>query len=141
LGWDGLAQSPARHVAVVVATDAGGLARRGLALARALGPTEVHAVHVDLETDRTGHIVAAWEQAALDVPLEVLPAPYREPGGPVCVKVRALLDAGADVVSVVIAEVRPRWWQRPLYESDAPEVTAAVQRLPRTAVIEDPVLL
>jgi hypothetical protein len=57
------------------------------------------------------------------------------------VKAQSLHDGGVDVVTVVMAEVVPRWWQRPLYTVDGPRVRAAVQTLPRTAVIEDPVPL
>jgi amino acid transporter len=139
-GWDELPDAP-RHIVVVVAGDAAGLARRGLALARTLAPTEVHAVCVDLDPDRTGQVVATWDQSSFEVPLEVLPAPYREPGGPVRAKVQSLHDAGVDLVSIVIAEVVPRWWQRPLYEFDARRVRVGVHTLPRTTVIEDPVAL
>jgi amino acid transporter len=140
-GWDELPDASTRHTVVVVAGDAAGLARRGLALARALAPTEVIAVCVDLDPDHTGQVVATWERSSSDVPLEVLPAPYREPGGPVRAKVQSLHDAGVDLVSVVIAEVVPRWWQRPLYVCDARRVRVAACTLPRTAVVEDPVAL
>jgi hypothetical protein len=139
-GWEDLPAS-IRHAVVVVAPEAAGMARRGMALARALTHEDIHAVHVALEPVRIDQIHDAWDRSGFDVPLEVLPAPYREPGGPVRLKVQSLHDDGADVVSVVIVEIVPRWWQRPLYSSDARRVCAALRTLPRTAVVEDPVAL
>jgi hypothetical protein len=101
----------------------------------------MHAVHVDLDAQRTSSVVDAWKQWGIALPLDVLPAPYREPGGPLRAKVESLHADGVDIVSVVIAEVVPRWWQRPLYESEARWVRAAVLAAPKTAVIEDPVPL
>ncbi|MCU1463034.1 MAG: putative integral rane protein [Acidimicrobiales bacterium] len=138
-GWEDV--SAARHAVLVVAGETVGLSRRAVALARALAPADLHAAYVELDPERTAAIVDGWHRLGAGVALEVLPSPYREPGGPVAAKVRALHEDGADVVSVVMADVVPRWWQRPLYSSDARVVRAAVASVPRTVVVEDPVPL
>jgi hypothetical protein len=39
---------------------------------------------------------------------------------------------------VVISELAPRWWQRPLHESNATRIRAALATEPACAVVEAP---
>jgi amino acid transporter len=126
-----------RHVVLTVVTEHAGLGRRALALARALRPDDLRAVVVDLDPDQTARIIEAWR--AVDyMPLEVLPAPYREPAGPLRCKVESLQADGFELVSIVISEVHPRWWQRPLHYATARDVRRRLTRVPHVAVVEDP---
>jgi hypothetical protein len=129
---------PSRHAVVVVVQDADGLARRSLAWAQSLGPSEVRAVLVDLDRDTTDAVVGAWKQRGFPVELEVVPAPYRDPGGALWWRVQRLRRAGYELVSVVISELAPRWWQRPLHESNATRIRAALATEPACAVVEAP---
>jgi amino acid transporter len=131
-------QAPVRHAVIVVVQDADGLARRSVAVARALRANELHAVFVDVDRERTDAVVDAWGRGRFPVPLEVVAAPYRDPGGAVRWKVETLRGKGAHLVSVVTGEVAPRWWQRPLYKADSLRVHAALATVPGTAVVEAP---
>jgi hypothetical protein len=72
----------------------------------------------------------------VDVPLQVLPAPYRERGGPLLAEVQRLHDQGVELVSVVVCTLGPRWWQRPLYLADTAKIRAALARCASTAVVD-----
>jgi hypothetical protein len=70
------------------------------------------------------------------VDLEVVPAPYRDRGGPLLAVVRQAREAGATIVTVVICRMVVRWWQRPLLSDDTAAVRAALLGEPGVAVIE-----
>jgi amino acid transporter len=125
-----------RHAAVVVVDRADAVARRGLALARLLHPDEIHAVRLDLDTDETDAALDAWPVAAMGVELEILPAPYREPGGPLRTEAEALRRRGNQLVTVIAPTLAPRWWQRPLYATSTRSVRSALGETAGTAVIE-----
>jgi hypothetical protein len=126
-----------RHVCVVAVGAADGMARRGLELARRLQPDELHAVHVEVDPEETKRVVARWQAMDLGVDLEVVPAPYRERGGPLLAAVRQSRQAGATMVTVVICRLVVRWWQRPLLSDDTAAVRAALLGEPGVAVIEN----
>ena len=124
------------HAAVVVVERPDGLARRGLAVARTLRPDEIHAVRLDVDSDETQRVAKQWARSGFDVRLEVIPAPYREPGGPIRAEVEVLRRQGHRLVSVVAPALRLRWWQRPLYEDELRRVRKALEEVGDTAVIE-----
>jgi len=120
----------------LVRVDADGLARRGLAVARALRPDEIHAVRLDVDSDETQRVAEQWARSGFDVGLEVVPAPYREPGGPIRAEVDVLQRQGHRLVSVVAPAFGLRWWQRPLHEDESRRVRKALAEVGDTAVIE-----
>jgi len=124
------------HAAVVVVERPDGLARRGLAVARTLRPDEIHAVRLDVDSDETQRVAKQWARSGFDVRLEVILAPYREPGGPIRAEVEVLRRQGHRLVSVVAHALRLRWWQRPLYEDELRRVRKALEEVGDTAVIE-----
>jgi hypothetical protein len=125
-----------RHACLVAVGGADALARRGLAVARLLHPDEVHAVHVEVDPDEAARAVATWESSGLAVELRILPAPYRERGGPLREEVQRLRRTGAEVVSVVICTLRLRWWQRPLYLADTGTIRRALAAVTGAALVE-----
>jgi hypothetical protein len=125
-----------RHIAVVVVGRPDGLARRGLAVANALGPDEVHALYVEVEPDETGAVLEAWSHSDLGIEPEVVPAPYRELGGPVRARIEELRQGTHAVVSVVAPRLALRWWQRPLYENSTRALRKALAGAGTTALVE-----
>ena len=73
----GLTPVPLRQVELVVPiSDLTRPVREALLYARSLGPP-LTAVHVDVEERQRERVLRDWGSAGMDVPLEVLPSPYR----------------------------------------------------------------
>ncbi|MBI5156372.1 MAG: APC family permease [Acidimicrobiia bacterium] len=73
----GLVPVPIRQVELVVlVSDLTRPVREALLYAQSLGPP-MHAVHVDVEERQRERVLGDWAKAQLDIPLEVLPSPYR----------------------------------------------------------------
>jgi hypothetical protein len=125
-----------RHIALVLVERPDGLARRGLAVANSLAPDEVHALYVEVEPDQTGAVLEEWSRSDLGIELEVVPAPYREPGGPVKARIEELRRGSHAVVSVVAPRLALRWWQRPLYENGTRPLRRALAGAGTTALVE-----
>jgi hypothetical protein len=125
-----------RHIALVLVGRPDGLARRGLAVAHALGPDEVHAVYLEIDPDQTGSVLEEWSRSDLDIEPEVVPAPYREPGGPVKARIEELRRGTHAVVSVVAPRLGLRWWQRPLHENSTRALRRALAAAGTTALVE-----
>jgi hypothetical protein len=93
---------------------------------------DVHAVCVDIDTDQTALLKQDWAKLETDVPLEVLPSPYRSWVG-VVLRYIAAIDAQRtdDIVTVVLPEFIPaHWWQEVLHNQ-------AILRL-KTALVYRP---
>jgi amino acid transporter len=125
-----------RHIAIVVVGRPDGLARRGLAVANALGPDEVHALHVEVDPDETGAVLDEWARSDLGIEPEIVAAPYREPGGPVRARVEELRRGTHAVISVVAPSLALRWWQRLLYSNNTGALRKALAGSGTTALIE-----
>ncbi|HEY2667008.1 MAG TPA: hypothetical protein VGK51_09235, partial [Actinomycetota bacterium] len=125
-----------RHIALVVVGRPDGLARRGLAVANALAPDEVHALHIEIDPDETRAVLDEWARSDLGIEPEVVPAPYREPGGPVRARVEELRRGTHAVISVVAVSLALRWWQRLLYANSTRELRTALAGTGTTALIE-----
>jgi amino acid transporter len=125
-----------RHIAIVLVGRPDGLARRGLAVASALAPDEVHAVHVEIEPEETRAVLDEWSRGNLGVEPEVVQSLYREPGGPVRARIEELRRGTHAVVSVVAPGLALRWWQRPLYENSTRALRKALADAGTTALVE-----
>jgi hypothetical protein len=124
------------HIVLVLVGRPDGLARRGLAVAKALAPDEVHALYVEIEPEETDAVLEEWSRSDLGIEPEVVPAPYREPGGPVRARIEELRRGTHAVVSVVAPRLGLRWWQRPLYENSTRQLRRALATAGTTALVE-----
>ena len=125
-----------RHIALVVVGRPDGLARRGLAMANALGADEVHALYVEVDPDETDAVLEEWGRSDLGIEPEVVPAPYREPGGPLKARIEELHRGTHAVTSVVAPTLALRWWQRLLHENSTRALRQALGGTGTTALIE-----
>ncbi|HKN49235.1 MAG TPA: APC family permease [Actinomycetota bacterium] len=125
-----------RHIAIVVVGRPDGLARRGLAVANALGADEVHALHVEVDPEETTAVLEEWSRSDLGIEPEVIPAPYREPGGPLKARVEELHRGTHAVTSVIAPALALRWWQRLLYANSTRALRKALAGTGTTALIE-----
>jgi hypothetical protein len=128
-----------RHVVLVpVATLHSGTLET-LEFARLLRPFEVRAVHFHAVEAETERLLRQWEEAGLDLPLDVIAAPYREIVDPLLATIGDLKTSrGADLVTVVIGEMVFRWWHHPLHNHRALEIKAALLFEPGVAVASVP---
>jgi amino acid transporter len=78
---------------------------------------DVQAVYVEVDPTETGQVRRDWERLHSDVPLTVLPSPYRAFVGVLVDYINAVDAArGDDVVTVLLPEfVTTHWWQQALH--------------------------
>jgi hypothetical protein len=126
-------------VVVVEAIDA--RARAAMALAGLLRPTEIVPVVLDIDPEQTQKAVDGWPGAGMSANLEVLAAPYREPGGPLRWKAKQLQGSGRPLVTIIEPAIVVPWWQRPLYRRQTRAIVSATATLPGVAVIALPLVL
>ncbi|MBB6052216.1 APC family permease [Armatimonas rosea] len=87
-----------------------------LAYARSLSP-EVRAVHVGLNPEKLDALRQEWAQVAGEIPLIVLPSPYRMLVPPLLEYLQTVQDERTDdMVMVILPEAVPtRWWHHLLH--------------------------
>jgi amino acid transporter len=133
-----LTRPPSQHVALVpVATFHQG-AREALRVAELLHPEKVRAVHIAESEHDAAKLEEQWAALNVPVPLDIVAAPYREFGEPLLHEVEALKGEGADLVTVVIGEFVPKWWQHGLHNHRALQMKARLLFEPGVAVVSVP---
>jgi amino acid transporter len=133
-----LTRPPRKHVALVPVATLHEGAREALRVAQLLNPDHVRAVHIAELADEAEAIEDQWAAQQLPVPLDVVAAPYRELGVPLLHEIEALEGEGADLVTVVIGEFVPRWWQHGLHNHRALQMKARLLFEPGVAVVSVP---
>jgi hypothetical protein len=113
-------------------------AREALRVADLLRPDEVRAVHIAEIAGEAETIEDLWTEQQIPVPLDVVAAPYRELGEPLLQEVEAIKAEGADLVTVVIGEFVPKWWQHGLHNHRALQMKARLLFEPGVAVVSVP---
>ncbi|MDN5933710.1 MAG: DNA-binding protein, partial [Pseudonocardia sp.] len=131
---------PAHVHAVVLVRRLNRPVLRAIALATATRPDSVEAVAAGEDDDRTGQLRAAWAEYAVDVPLRVLDAPYRDIGPPLVVHISQLRDAlpGSVVIVFVPEVVVAHGWENLLHNQSALRLKARLLRLPGVVVVDVP---
>jgi hypothetical protein len=136
---DTLLQRPARrHVVLVPVASLHTGTIEALKFAQLLQPFDIRAVHFQDEEEETERLLRQWEEMGLEIPVEVVAAPYRDIDQPLVHHVRELRADGADLVTVVIGELVLRWWQNLLHNHRALEIKAALLFEPGVAVASVP---
>jgi amino acid transporter len=136
---DTLLQRPARrHVVLVPVASLHTGTIEALKFAELLRPLDIRAVHFQDEEEETERLLRQWEEMGLEIPVEVVAAPYRDIDQPLVQHVRDLRADGADLVTVVIGELVLRWWQNLLHNHRALEIKAALLFEPGVAVASVP---
>ena len=110
-----------RHVAVVLVSGVQNATAWSIRYARSLRADELHCVHVAVEENEAGKVRREWDEANMDVALEILESPYRQIAGPIHSWVRNILEEGPKTfVTIVLAEFLVRkWWHRFLHNQTA----------------------
>jgi amino acid transporter len=95
---------------------------------------DVTVLYVEIEPDRTQTVKETWEQEFPDIPLVVLPSPYRSLVKPVLDYIDTMARSPDDVVTVIIPETfTDRWWDILLHNTAGPMLK--LQLLGRSDVV------
>ncbi|MFN2608232.1 MAG: APC family permease [Acidimicrobiales bacterium] len=94
---------------------------KALSYARSLRPQHLVAVYVSFDDEDRLALEKQWKDMGIDVPLEIIPSPYRELVGPVERYIDELDDRWTnDTITVVIPEfVVGRWYEQLLHNQTA----------------------
>jgi amino acid transporter len=101
---------------------------------------DLRAVYVDMDPDETLRVKEQWEKWGADVPLVILPSPYRTFLGPLLKYIETVRqEHPGGWVTVVLPEVIPaKWWQNLLHNQRALLIKAALLFKFRVIVIDVP---
>ncbi|MFL5805858.1 MAG: APC family permease [Roseiflexaceae bacterium] len=129
-----------RHTALVLVSGIHRGVIPALQFARSLAPDNTVALYVDLDPETADKVKAKWAQWGCDVPLEILPSPYRSLIRPI---LRYIDDLDAryddDVLSVILPEFIPsKWWQHLLHNQTALALKGALLFRKNVVVISVP---
>jgi len=135
---------PHRHNRVVIPIS--GVNRavvQALNVARSI-TTDIRAIYVSDDSEKSHDVRERWAQAVPDVPLVVVESPYRALIAPLVAYLDVLdrswpPDEEAPITFVLIPEYVARsWWERVLYNQAAKQLRATLLGRPHTVVINVP---
>jgi len=119
-GVDAKPLIPHRTVALVFLSSVNDLTIRAVNYAKSLDATLTRAIYFDLDPEAAHRLETAWFDAGLEVPLDIVEAPFRDLTGPMLEEVRRYSNDPGTVVNVIVPEVIVNhWWQLPLHNQNA----------------------
>ena len=110
---------PVRAECVVPVSGLSAVSARALVYAKGLGLERTRAVFFSFEEGDSLDLEAGWGRLGLDIPLEVIDAPYRDLGEPFLEYLRASTADPGTVVNVVMPELVVRGTDRLLHNQRA----------------------
>jgi hypothetical protein len=102
---------PTRTVALVFLSAVHDASIRAVNYAESLEASETHAVYFDLDPDAAQRIQEEWGEREMQVPLDIVDAPFRDLTGPILAEVRRYTSRGDTLVIVAIPEFVVRKWR------------------------------
>jgi len=119
-GVDAKPLIPPRTVALVFLSSVNDLTIRAVNFAKSLDASVTRAIYFDLDPEAAHKLETAWFDAGLEVPLDIVEAPFRDLTGPMLEEVRRYSSDPGTVVNVIVPEVIvSHWWQLPLHNQNA----------------------
>jgi amino acid transporter len=112
---------PSRTHTIVLVSKIHKPTMRAVNYARAMRPTTLEAVTVNVDPEETRALQEDWDRRDIPVPLKVLDSPFREVTDPVIDYVRSIRRSSPrDLVTVLIPEyVVGHWWEHLLHNQSA----------------------
>jgi hypothetical protein len=102
----------------------------------------VRALHVVLDEDQAKALGKAWADWGVDVPLVMVPSPFRTLIEPLLHEIRRAHHESGGRVTVLLPEVVPRhWWQQILHNQTALTLELMLRTNPSVVVSTVPVRL
>jgi len=119
-GVDAKPLIPHRTVALIFLSSVNDLTIRAVNYAKSLDASLTRAIYFDLDPEAAHRLETAWFDAGLEVPLDIVEAPFRDLTGPMLEEVRRYSSDPGTVVNVIVPEVIVNhWWQLPLHNQNA----------------------
>ena len=99
--------------------------------------SDARAIHVEIAGETIPRVQQVWEKWEKEIPLVVLPSPYRNLTAPLIEYInRARKEEGYDVVTVIVPEfVVRRWWEILLHNQTALRLQFLLRSVPGVAVL------
>jgi amino acid transporter len=110
---------PTRMVARVLVSGVQAASLRAINYTRALGLEDAKAVFFAFDPDEARSVEDDWRREEIDLPLDVLEAPYRDLGDPLLHYTRGLTEDPDVLVAVVMPELIFGGWPRLLHNQRA----------------------
>jgi amino acid transporter len=133
---------PRRTVALVFLSSVNDLTIRAVNYARSLDASITRAIYFDLDPEAAHRLEAAWFDAGLEIPLDIVEAPFRDLTGPMLEEVRRFSSDPGTVVNVIVPEVIvSHWWQFPLHNQNALFIKQLLLYEDRVALSSVPMLV
>jgi amino acid transporter len=108
-----------RVVGLILVSGVHGASLRAVNYARSLRLSDTRAVYFAFDADEAHRLRAEWQRREVDIPLDVLEAPFRDLGDPLLAYLRRLTEDGESVVNVIMPELVVRGWRRLLHNQRA----------------------
>ncbi|MGZ4148594.1 MAG: APC family permease [Actinomycetota bacterium] len=119
-GVDARPLIPARTVTLVFVSSVNDVTIRAVNYARALDAGVTRAIYFDLDPEVAHRLEERWFDSALEVPLDIVEAPFRDLSIPMLEEVRRFSSRSDTVVNVIVPEaIVTKWWQYPLHNQNA----------------------
>ena len=111
---------PSRIHAIVLISQLNEPSLKALAFARAIRPSTITALRVDIDPARTRKLTEEWAARDIQVPLTIVQSPYRDLTEPVIDYLAKIPVGPRDVVEVFVPEyVVGHWWEQVLHNQSA----------------------
>jgi hypothetical protein len=111
---------PARTVSLVFVSSVNDLTIKAVRYAQGLGAGLTRAIYFDVDPEQAHRLEEAWFDSGLEVPLDIVEAPFRDLSIPMLGEVRRFSSRPDTIVNVVIPEaIVTKWWQLPLHNQNA----------------------
>jgi hypothetical protein len=139
---DGRPLIPTRTVALVFVSAVHDATVRAVNYALSLRAAETRAIYFDLDPETANTLAEEWATRGLDVPLDIVEAPFRDMGTPMVEEIRRYTSRGDTVCAVVIPELVVRKWRHLLlHNQSALFVKRVLLYEPRVVLSSVPFLL
>ena len=120
VGVDGRPLIPDRVEALVFVSSVHDATVRAINYALSLNAHETRAVFLATEPEETPEFLEQWAERGIQIPLDIVDAPFRDLGPPLLEEVRRVTSEPGTVAAVVLPEfLVTRWWHRLLHNNRA----------------------
>jgi amino acid transporter len=132
-------RAPSRMSLIVVVSSVNRALMRAIEYAKSLHPADLKAVTVSLESAESSELLRNWQEARLDIPLEIVDSPYRSVIQPLLQEIRDLSPNPNDAVGVIVPEfILEHWWEHLLHGQTALLIKSRLLFEPNVVVIDVP---
>jgi amino acid transporter len=120
-----------RHTVMVLVDRIDLATARAIQYARALTPDDLHAVHFNIDHDRTDLLIERWQRLGLSrLPLDVIDCPDRRIGRAALELAAEHADGETEVSMVLPRRSYGKTWRRILHDQTADRIVEIVSQLP-----------